>query len=83
LSWYWDLTADVYHPMVIDGTNTMLIKVTDEELNAKGFPADIKTLEDNKTKTSGGKTYYKFGGTLYEVKSGLICYFTKFFNGIF
>ena len=70
LSWYWDLTADVYHPMVINGTNTMLIEVTDEQMNADGFPADIKTLGNNKTKTSGGKTYYKFGDQLYVAQSG-------------
>ena len=70
LSWYWDLTADVYHPMVIDGRNTMLIEVTDEQMNADGFPADIKTLGNNKTKTSGGKKYYKFSGKLYVEQSG-------------
>lgn len=70
LSYYWDLTADVYHPMVINGTNTMLIEVTDEQMNAEGFPAEIKTLGNNKTKTSGGKTYYKFGGNLYVEQSG-------------
>ena len=70
LSWYWDLTADVYHPMVIDGRNTMLIEVTDEQMNAEGFPAEIKTLGNNKTKTSGGKKYYKFGGNLYVEQSG-------------
>ena len=71
LSWYWDLTADVYHPMVINGTtNTMLIEVTDEQMNADGFPADIKSLGNNKTKASGGKTYYKFGGNLYVAQSG-------------
>ena len=70
VSWYWDLTADVYHPMVINGDNTMLIEVTDEQMNAEGFPAEIKTLGNNKTKTSGGKKYYKFGGNLYVEQSG-------------
>ena len=30
-SYYWDLTADVYRPMVIDGTPTMLIKTDNPE----------------------------------------------------
>ena len=30
-SYYWDLTADVYRPMVIDGTLTMLIKTDNPE----------------------------------------------------
>ena len=68
-SWIWDLTADVYHPMVINGHNTMLIKVTEEQMNESDFPAEIKNLGNNKTKESGGKTYYKFGGNLYVAQA--------------
>ena len=65
LAWYWDLTAYVYHPMVINGTNTMLMLVTKREQNEAGFPAAAKDLGDNQTVTVDGKTYYKFGGKLY------------------
>ncbi len=65
-SYRWDLTADIYHPMVINGTTTVLIEVQDEST----LPTAIKNLADNKTATVDGTTYYKFGGKTYVAKSG-------------
>ena len=65
-SYRWDLTSDIYHPMVINGTTTVLIKVTD----TTDLPTTVTGLADNKTVTAGGNTYYKFGGQLYVAKSG-------------
>ena len=65
-SYRWDLTADIYHPMVINGVTTVLIEVQD----TTGLPESVTGLGDNKTVTADGKTYYKFGGELYVAKSG-------------
>ena len=70
MNWYWDLTAAVYHPMIINGEKTVLILVTDEEQKAEDFPTAIKNLANNKKGESGGKNYYKFGGKLYVEDSG-------------
>ena len=64
-SYRWDLTSDVYHPMMINGTQTVLILVKDEDA-----PAALKTLADNMKATDGGKDYYKFGNKLYVAQSG-------------
>lgn len=68
-SYRWDLSADIYHPMVINGTNTKLIEVPADEI-----PEELENLDNNKRATSGEgeneKTYYKFGGALYVVGEG-------------
>ncbi len=68
LTYHWDLTADVYHPMVINGTITNLIVVPEEDM--ADLPASIKNLADNKRAEAGGKVYYKFGGELYVAQEG-------------
>lgn len=65
-SYRWDLTSDVYHPMVINGETTVLIKVTD----TTDLPSSVTGLADNRTVKEGNYTYYKFGGVLYVTKSG-------------
>lgn len=65
-SYRWDLSADIYHPMVINGTTTVLIEVQD----TAGLPDEVKNLAQNKTITSGGLTYYAFEGKLYVTKTG-------------
>ena len=57
-SYYWDLIADVYHPMVINGTDTMLILV-----DPKDAPS---AMGDNDVYTAGGITYYRVGGKVYK-----------------
>lgn len=64
-SYYWSLTSDLYHPMVINGTPTVLVQVKDDEV-----PAALKNLANNKTATDGGKDYYKFAGKLYVAQAG-------------
>ncbi|MBQ6272873.1 MAG: VWA domain-containing protein [Oscillospiraceae bacterium] len=68
--WYWDLTAYVYHPMVVNAENTMLILVTDEDQAKPDFPAAAKNLENNKRIQAGGKWYYKFDNKLYVQTDG-------------
>ena len=48
-SYYWDLTADIYRPMVIDGTLTMLIK-TDTPTGTEG--TDYYVIGGNKYQLS-------------------------------
>ncbi len=48
-SYYWDLTADTYRPMVIDGTLHMLIK-TDNPTGTEG--TDYYVIEGNKYQAS-------------------------------
>ena len=64
-SYYWSLTSDVYHPMLVNGEQKVLIQVKDEDV-----PDALKTLENNKKATAGGLDYYKFNNKLYVVKSG-------------
>ena len=66
--WYWDLTAYVYHPMVVNSRNTMLILVSDEDKAT--LPDAITGMANNKVATSGGKTYYKFDNKLYVETDG-------------
>ncbi|MBQ1476779.1 MAG: hypothetical protein IIZ33_01335, partial [Erysipelotrichaceae bacterium] len=63
----WDLTADVYHPMVINGTPTVLIEVQD----TTGLPASVTGLGNNKTITVDGVAYYKFNNKLYVARAGM------------
>jgi pilin isopeptide linkage protein/LPXTG-motif cell wall-anchored protein len=58
LSYHWELVADVMHPMFINGTLTMLVKVTDEDELA-AIPSSV-----TETKTDG--TYYKIGDNYYK-----------------
>ena len=67
-SYNWELTADDYHPMVINGTPTVLIEVTKEAKAA--LDDDVKNLGENKHITKDGKDYYAFNGKLYVAKSG-------------
>jgi len=62
-SYRWDLSADIYHPMVINGKTTILIEVQDEST----VPEAIQNLEENKTASAGEKTYYRFNDVLYVV----------------
>jgi len=64
-SYYWSLTSDVYHPMLVNGEQKVLVQVKDEDV-----PDALKTLENNKKATAGGLDYYKFNNKLYVVKSG-------------
>lgn len=57
LSYHWELEAPTKHPMIINGTRTMLIEAEDQSV----------LTEDNTYTTSGGKTYYRFGGKTYVV----------------
>ena len=66
--WYWDLKAYVYHPMVVNSRNTMLILVSDEDKAT--LPDAITGMANNKVATSGGKTYYKFDNKLYVETDG-------------
>lgn len=68
--WYWDLTAYVYHPMVVNAENTMLILVSDEEQAEPDFPSALKSLENNKRTLVGEKWYYKFDNKLYVQTDG-------------
>ena len=60
-SYRWDLTADIYHPMVINGTSIVLVEIED----TADLPDEVKNLEQNKSITSGGKKYYAFEDHLY------------------
>lgn len=51
-SYYWDLISDVYHPMVINGTATMLI-----------YDKTLKTADNVNTFEINGKYYRKSSGT--------------------
>lgn len=52
-AYYWELTAETYHPMVINGVATVLQEVTE----------NAPEMDDN---TFNGN-YYKFDGKVYEV----------------
>lgn len=65
-SYRWDLTADIYHPMVINGKTTVLIEVQD----TTGLPSSVTGLAENKSVTVGDLTYYKFNNNLYVTKPG-------------
>nr|MBQ4456868.1 VWA domain-containing protein [Clostridia bacterium] len=64
----WDLTADIYHPMVINGRTTVLVEIQDE--NAEDVPEAAKNLTENKTVTVDGVAYYNFNDHLYVTKTG-------------
>ena len=66
-SYRWDLSADIYHPMIInaDVNATVLIEVEDEDI-----PASLANLDNNKRATAGGETYYKFDNKLYVAQPG-------------
>ena len=59
-SYYWELKAETYHPMVINGTACVLQKVAEDDANV---PAAVKG-EANANKYSGD--YYNIGGTVYK-----------------
>lgn len=59
-SYYWELKAETYHPMVINGTACVLQKVAEDDANV---PADVKG-ESNANKYNGD--YYNIGGTVYK-----------------
>ena len=65
-SYRWDLTADIYHPMVINGITTVLIEVQD----TTDLPESVTGLAENKSVTAGELTYYKFNNKLYVTKPG-------------
>ena len=65
-SYRWDLTADIYHPMVINGVSTVLIEIQDTE----GLPEEVVNLAENKSVKVGEITYYNFNDHLYETKAG-------------
>ena len=67
-SYRWDLSADIYHPMVINGEPVVLIEVT-KEAKAE-LPDAVKNLAQNKHIASGGKDYYAFHGELYVAQAG-------------
>ncbi len=57
-SYYWNLTAEVYHPMIINGEACVLQKVTDDDTSV---PADVKNNND----TFSGD-YFNIGGKVYK-----------------
>ncbi len=61
--WYWDLTAYVFHPMVVQGKNTMLRQLTDEELAE--LPNTVTGMDNLTRVESGGVMYYKFNDKIY------------------
>lgn len=67
-AYYWELTADNYHPMVINGTATVLVEVTEEQ-KAK-LPTEVTGLAQNKHVENGGNHYYAFNGKLYVAQAG-------------
>ena len=66
-SYYWELTADNYHPMVINGTATVLVEVTEEQ--KAELPTEV-TGAQNKHVENGGKHYYAFNDKLYVAQAG-------------
>lgn len=60
-SYNWELTSDVYHPMVINGKATVLVEVKD----TTGIE-----IEQNQTKKVGSETYYAFNNKVYVAKTG-------------
>ena len=66
-SYLWELTADIYHPMVINGTATVLVEVTEEQ--KAELPTEV-TGAQNKHVENGGKHYYAFNGKLYVAQAG-------------
>ena len=74
-SYRWDLTADVYHPMIINNVLTVLIEVDEasgilpfEGSGGEGsggqsinIPDAAKNLANNKKVTAGGYDFYRFG----------------------
>ena len=69
-SYRWDLTADIYHPMVINGEPVVLIEVT-KEAKAE-LPDAVKNLAQNKHyyDEASGKDYYAFNKELYVAQTG-------------
>ena len=67
-SYNWELTADIYHPMVINGTPTVLVEVSKDQ--KASLPDAVKNLEQNKHISNGGNEYYAFNNELYVAKSG-------------
>ena len=67
-SYNWELTADVYHPMVINGTATVLVEVTEEQ--KAELPAVVSGLAQNKHIEKDDNHYYAFNGKLYVAQSG-------------
>ena len=59
----WWLTADIYHPMMINGEPTVLVEVKEDDI-----PSSLSGLADNMRAVDGGKEYYKFQGRLYVVQ---------------
>ena len=69
-SYRWDLTADVYHPMLVNGVLATLIEVDEKsgKLPFEGtggasisIPSAATNLENNKMVTAGGYDFYRFG----------------------
>ena len=64
-SYYWDLVSDIYHPMVINGTMTMLAQV-----NAADVPNGMSKDNNIKyTDTTDNTVYYRFNNKVYKVTS--------------
>ena len=61
-SYYWELTAYTYRPMVINGVSTMLQKVEEGDSDYES----VKSMEQLTTKAVDSVTYYAFGGGIYK-----------------
>ena len=58
-SYYWDMSADTYHPMVINNVRTTLVLVDPEDVPA-GMGENVKYYKD------GDDKYYRIGGSVYK-----------------
>ena len=57
LSYHWELTAEIMHPMLVNGEVVMMKEVTDG--------SEPEGMADGVYKAAGGKEYYGFGGNVY------------------
>lgn len=62
LSYHWELTADIMHPMLVNGEVVMMKEVTDG--------SEPEGMADGVYKKVGEKEYYGFGGNVYLATGG-------------
>jgi len=62
LSYHWELTADIMHPMLVNGEVVMMKEVTDG--------TEPEGMGDGVYKAVGEKEYYGFGGNVYLATGG-------------
>lgn len=61
-AYYWELDAQTYRPMFINGHTTMLVKVEEDDTDYDS----VKDMADKTKRTVGTTDYYRFEGGIYK-----------------